>query len=439
MNSNELETSSYKSNNEATFAEHEALAAKAAKGDMDALASLCDKIAKDILFRTSRMFRRHSDAEEVAQESLFRVCKSIKHLKNPKAFRKWLGSIIIDEVRRKSSQIAFSVDNVINMSDISGIAITASVDDEFLPERFSSDAESRKIVIAAIDKLPQRQKEAIMLHYYDKLSLSETAEVLGTSQPTASLYLKEACVRIRSEIEASTENFLMIMHGSIAVPFSETLSNSLFEESVEFVPITQSWLPEVISKCGELSLFGVTAAGATVAASSSAATGVGVAATAAAAASTGTAVGVGVTAVAVSTAATVTKTVCALVAAAVVTLGVAAVSVSLIAPPQQSREVQNLAASGEIIFVGDGGFINPEGATPSSDSLMGELCVHHWDITTIDGNNILYTAESDKVEQSVFVQMREEGHRGEFELVFILEDANGVRYELAHNFFLLDQ
>jgi len=191
-------------------------AAKAAKGDREALALLCELIAKSVLFRMSRMLRNQVDAEDAAQETLIRVCQSIKQLKNPKTFRKWLGMIILNEARRKSQQNARHTDNVIHMSDITE---TVMDDNEYLfPEQFAINAESRKVVIEAIDRLPLRQREAVILHYYDRLNITETAEVMGITQPAASIHLKEACIRIKRDLESSTGKLKRAVQGLVEIP-----------------------------------------------------------------------------------------------------------------------------------------------------------------------------------------------------------------------------
>ena len=81
------------------------LAKKAKQGDREALSSLCKAITKNVLFRTSFKLNQ-MDAEDAAQNVLLAVCTKIHHLKEPKAFGAWLNSIIVNEIRRYSSNNA---------------------------------------------------------------------------------------------------------------------------------------------------------------------------------------------------------------------------------------------------------------------------------------------------------------------------------------------
>jgi len=406
---------------EAQIAIQELAAARASKGDREALAQLCEQIAKGVLFRMSRMLRNRVDAEDAAQEALIRVCKSIGQLKNPKTFRKWLGTIILNEARRKGMQNAKMSDNVIHLSDLTEAAMDE--DESFLPEQFAMNTESRKTVIEAIDRLPQRQKEAVLLHYYDRLNVSETAEVMGISQPAASIHLKEACTRIKRDLESSADRLMKAMHGFVAIPLGDMLTRALYTEGVSFTPASQTWMAETIAKCGELAI-----AGAVVAGGAAGAAGI-----------YGSMTATGTTAGATSTAASVAKTLLTVVMATTATLGITIGAIVWQSGQQNERPAIN--ATGEVQFTGDYelSHINPTGASATSDSKHGELHVHNWEISATDSDTVLYTGEGNTVEGAIFNQMREDGHTGDFCLIFIMEDANGTRYKLRHNFFLFNE
>ena len=412
---------SYKANTflietKAQIAVQERMAARAAKGNKEALAQLCEQIAESVLFRMSRMLRNHGDAEDAAQEALFRVCRGIKKLKNPKTFRKWLGTIVMNEARRKSMQNAKMFDNIIHLSEITEVAIDE--DESFLPEKFAMIAENRKVVMEAISRLPQRQKEAVILHFYDRLNVTETAEVMGISQPAASIHLKEARSRIKRDIEASTDKLISTMHGFAVISFSDMLSRSLYMEGATFIPGNQVWLTETIAKCGEVTVAGAAAGGA-----------LGMTSACKAVSGKGFSSSLNSILKAVLTTAAATATTIAL------TFGVINWQSAL-----QSKQAHTNATGG-VIFTSNNevSFINPTGASAISDSRHGELRVNHWEILALGSNVLLITGVSNTVDVTVFNEIRESGYLGECELVFYMEDLYGTKYELAHTFFILDE
>jgi len=401
----------YTTEAEARIAEQERTAEKAAKGDKAALARLCEQIATAVLFRTTKMLRNHVDAEDAAQEVLIRVCKSIGKLKNPKTFRKWLGTIIVNEVRRKSMQNTRLSDKVVHLSDL---LETATEEDEHLPEQIAMTFESRKAVIDAIDRLPQRQREAVILHYYDRLNVTETSEAMGISQPAASIHLKAACLKIKSDLEASANKFKKIAYGLMPIPLGDMLSHSLHAEQAIFTPTDQAWLPMALAKCGELAMAGVAVVGAGGTSSTS------------------------------SPMASAAKVLLTIVASAATTLAITAGAIlwhSLHNERRMDSRQTYTGATGHIVFTSEGekGYINPTSASAQSDSQHGELRVIQWRITTADSGTAKYIGEGNPVDENIFASMREDELFGNYELIFILEDEYGNKYELAHNFFLLEK
>ena len=79
------------------------LVEKAVAGDDEAMHSLCEMLGGNILFRAKYMLGKtmnEMDAEDVTQEVLLSICKNIGALREPKAFNKWLSSIITHEANR---------------------------------------------------------------------------------------------------------------------------------------------------------------------------------------------------------------------------------------------------------------------------------------------------------------------------------------------------
>lgn len=54
--------------------------------------------------------------------------------------------------------------------------------------------------------LPVRLREAVILHYYQGLSVTETAQALGITQPSASNRLKRGREKLRHLLEGGDEH-----------------------------------------------------------------------------------------------------------------------------------------------------------------------------------------------------------------------------------------
>ena len=393
------------------------LVGNASLGDSEAISALCAEIARDVLFRTTRILNNHSDAEDAAQEALLRVCKNIRQLKDPIAFRKWLSSIVVNEARRQMMQNAKHC-NILYLSD--ELDSAPEENEDFLPEAYIENEENRKIVIEALDKLPLRQKEAIVLHYYDRLSVTETAEVMGIPQPSVSLYLKHARNKIKSEIESKANWAKGVARGFTFLPIGTALTRVLSVEGTAFAPTTSAWLPNVLAKCFESAQLVATEATAT--ASASAAEG--------------------------STSATITQSsattaISAKTGLITITALVASVTVifaAILGAPANTGLIQKdpTNAVGEIAFKGENAahpYLNPESAEVITDSISGELIIIDWNITVAGTEDVIYSGEND-FSDGILNQMRANGMDGEYMLMFQLKDANGDIYKLGHSFII---
>ncbi|MCL2566022.1 MAG: RNA polymerase sigma factor [Defluviitaleaceae bacterium] len=184
--------------NESTL---EGLIAKAVRGDRRALSELCEEIARSVLLQMTYILGDKAEAEDVSQEVLIRVCENIRSLRNPKAFKGWLSRIMINEKNRylaKHLKLG-AMSNIDDYLDyFEGVTEDQS---EFIPHKYVENEEMGRIVMNILSDLPMRQKEAIVLHYYNDLSTTEVAEVMKVTTQSVSKTLKIAREKLKNELE----------------------------------------------------------------------------------------------------------------------------------------------------------------------------------------------------------------------------------------------
>jgi len=187
-----------KTDTEKRYDEIEALAGRAIQGDDKALYSLCEKLARSVLFRAKYMMGNEMDAEDVAQNVLFRVCENIRSLRQPKVFQAWLSRIIINESRRYMATRA-KHGTVVDIDDYMEELVENDVG--MLPCEYVEEKSLGHAIMEIILHLPSRQREAIILHYYDELKVTEVARVMNIPHQSASRYLSLAREKLRAELE----------------------------------------------------------------------------------------------------------------------------------------------------------------------------------------------------------------------------------------------
>ena len=175
----------------------EMLVKRASACERQALVELCESIAKEVLYRVTRNVGDPTNSEDISQEVLIRICENIRYLREPKAFRAWLSKIVKNEVNRY-----YKLNSRYNeVLDIDHYLETVLEEKrEFLPHEFAENTEERSVITDAVSRLSSRQKQAVMLHYYDDLSVTEVAEAMTVTKQSVSEFLAISREKIKREL-----------------------------------------------------------------------------------------------------------------------------------------------------------------------------------------------------------------------------------------------
>ena len=389
---------------------------QAAAGDGFALRNLCEEIGEYTLFRIKFMLgsrMSEMDAEDISQEVLIRICKNICTLRNPKAFRKWLNSIIANETstyikKNLRKEIVLNIDDYFeNIPDESS---------DISPEEYVSFNERHTIVMDILSKLPDRQRQAIMYRYYDDYSLSEVSELMQITQQGTSKNLKNALAKIKEELEKVPSTALF---GVISILSVETiLKETLYAESINFVPSNSEWLQMALNHCEQYFV-----AGASIAGTASA--------TAATAETAATVKSATVSTTALST----TKTIIATIAITCVLLVASLAAFLVLSCDVESEDIQ---IDGHIIFSGgidlgeDYKHINPEYAKLYTNI---HAYILEWLITTEYDEIILRSGDGSNLE-IITINPNEIGFDGVFYVIFQVKNEFDTVFRIGNSFVI---
>ena len=393
---------------ENTRADFEQLVQRAIDGDSKALSQLCEEIAKGVLFQMTHILGNQANVEDVSQEVLIRVCENIRNLRSPKAFKVWLGRIIINEKNRylaKNSRRGI----VLNIDDYLENIVEEKT--SFLPQEYAECDELRATVMEVISRLPMRQREAVMLHYYDGMSVTEVAEAMDITTQSVSKNLSLAREKLRRELQEQpfASDYVDTMG---VLPIGALMASALRQEGAQFALTHQAYLQAAMAKCGEYVLgegavaaaYAQTSAGASTSSSSG---GFGYAMCA---------VGVAIAAVAVI------------------------VGISLGAQPEPQPTPWIGDAAG-VIFAGgiDSGeayvHLNPEHAQIYIQGQSVELTPLNWWITPAGSDAALHEGYGGDA-SSALAYLREMGLDGEYMLFFLAQEENGALHKIGSNFYI---
>ncbi len=166
-----------------------------AQGDESAFRCLVGRHAAKMLALTRRMLKNDADAEELVQEAMLRVWISAPRWRPDAAFKTWLYRVTFNLcLNRKREKTFAPLDETCDPPDPS-----PSAADQL--ERRETDS----LVAKAIAGLPDRQRAAIVLTYFEELSNAETASVLDTTISSVEALLVRAKRSLRAELGATPD------------------------------------------------------------------------------------------------------------------------------------------------------------------------------------------------------------------------------------------
>jgi len=145
---------------------------------------------------TSKFLGSGSDAEDAAQEVFLRAYRNLQGFKRQSKLSTWLYRIAYNlctdrmRARRLPGRQAESFDE------------HAHADSRSAPEEVTLAAERQRSVQHAVDGLQQIYKEVVILHYYQGMSMEETAAVIGVPVKTVETRLYRARKALRARLDA---------------------------------------------------------------------------------------------------------------------------------------------------------------------------------------------------------------------------------------------
>lgn len=130
-------------------------------------------------------------AEDVVQEAFLRAYKGLPRFRGDASLRTWFYRILVREAQRHR-----------RWQSVRRIWSTSSLAEAELPGalRPEGDLALRRRLIAALEGLTQRQRDAVVLVHLEQFTVAETAELLGTSAGTVKTHLHRAMRALRGEL-----------------------------------------------------------------------------------------------------------------------------------------------------------------------------------------------------------------------------------------------
>jgi RNA polymerase sigma-70 factor, ECF subfamily len=186
----------------ASATEEQALLDRARGGDLDAFNALVDLHQRLVFNVCLRMLGNRTAAEDAAQEAFLSAYRHIDACKGAH-FRAWLlriaANACTDELRRRQRRPAISLDAP---QPLDAPPLDAP-DPAPGPEAEALRSEQRRSIAAALLRLPEDQRLAVVLCDVQGLAYDEIAEATGVSLGTVKSRIARAREKLRRELSAT--------------------------------------------------------------------------------------------------------------------------------------------------------------------------------------------------------------------------------------------
>jgi len=174
---------------DATGPSDESLASRSRHGDLAAFEILARRYQGRVFSYAARMTGDAHEAEDLAQETLLRVYQSLERFDTAQPFVAWVfgiaSHVCCDWLRRRGrrrEQVMETVDAVHRGASPAAEAVAA---------------EDRERVASAVQRLPRKYREVIVLHYVEDMGYDDVAAALGIRPDAA----RRRALRARTMLE----------------------------------------------------------------------------------------------------------------------------------------------------------------------------------------------------------------------------------------------
>ena len=172
-------------------------------GDKSAFAAIVDRYGPAVFGYLIKMCRNQQQAEDFFQETFQRVHRKA-HAFRGEMIKPWLfkiaTNIALNGFKKAKRMPVISLDSTGNCANGNCSPIECADAAAADPAETAQKSEHALLVRRAIQDLPAKQRTTLILAYYDKLSYSQIAEVLGCSLGTVKSQMFRALKTLRQTL-----------------------------------------------------------------------------------------------------------------------------------------------------------------------------------------------------------------------------------------------
>ena len=193
------------------------LVIRAQKGDSAAMDELFAAFYNDVYYFALKTVKDSDVACDITQETFLEIINTIGNLKEPAAFVTWMKQITYHQCTRHFKKKK----DVLVEEDEDGNTIFDTLADEregSIPSEVYEKEEFRNTILGIINDLTEEQRAAVMMYYFDELSVAQIAEIQSVSEGTVKSRLNYARKAIKKSVENYEKKYNIKLHSFSFLP-----------------------------------------------------------------------------------------------------------------------------------------------------------------------------------------------------------------------------
>ena len=145
------------------------------------------QLAPGLVLFARQWVQSRADAEDIVQEAFVRFWRKQHSIENRALLFATVRSIGLDLLRRDARRARREAAAVLES-------------DRAIEPQFSHEDESQRLLAEAVDRLPQEQREVVVMKIWNELTFNEIGTVLGISQNTAASRYRYALTSLKKNL-----------------------------------------------------------------------------------------------------------------------------------------------------------------------------------------------------------------------------------------------
>ncbi|SEK75355.1 RNA polymerase sigma factor [Ruminococcus albus] len=192
-------------------------------GNKNALKALYEEYYDRLYFFVLKNVDSKEAAEDITQDTFLKSMEKIDSLEKPENYVSWLHSIAYnrctDMFRSRKSDVYFDTDEEFE-SAMESHSLNEPV---MVPEDYATDKDRSRQLKAMIDSLKPDMKSALILYYYNDMSLADVAKTMGIPENTAKQKIFRARKKLKTKIEEMAGKGIVLS----AIPMNQLLRGTV--------------------------------------------------------------------------------------------------------------------------------------------------------------------------------------------------------------------